>query len=110
MTVDHDHHRLRRKALEPYFTRQGVIRVEHKLEELVLTLMQRLLEVKGSGTVIRLDHALAALAGDVVSAICVENPDIQMLRHPDFNPDWFVLFHTLICSMPLFMNFAWIIK
>lgn len=110
MTVDHDHHRLRRKPLEPYFARSGVLRVEQKLEDLVITLAGRLFEVKGTGRPIRLDHALAALAGDVVSAICVEDPAIQMLRHPEFNPEWYNLFHTLIRSMPLFMNFAWIIK
>lgn len=110
MTVDHDLHRLRRKPLEPYFARQGVLRVEEKLEDLIVTLAGRLFEVKGTGKVIRLDHVFAALAGDVVSAICVEDPGIQMLRHPDFNPEWYDLFHTLIRSMPLFMNFAWIIK
>ncbi|KAI1857354.1 uncharacterized protein JN550_013234 [Neoarthrinium moseri] len=110
MTVDHDHHRLRRKPMEPFFSKTGVTRLEPRLQELVVILVQRLNELKGTGQVVRLDHVFTAMAGDAVQTICVTRPAISFLRHPDFNPDWFNLFHTLIRSMPLFMNFVSIIK
>ncbi|CZT49094.1 related to cytochrome P450 CYP3/CYP5/CYP6/CYP9 subfamilies [Rhynchosporium secalis] len=110
MTVDHDLHRRRRKPMEPFFSRQGVSRIEPKLSELVCTLVGRLQDYRGTGKVIRLDHALSALAGDVISNICMDDPPASFLHDPDFNPHWFELFHTLIRSMPIFMNFSWIIK
>ncbi|KUL83714.1 hypothetical protein ZTR_07489 [Talaromyces verruculosus] len=110
MTVDHDHHRRRRKPMEPFFSQAGVSRIEPLLHDLVQTLVARLHEYQGTGKPVRLDHAFAALAGDVVSAICIENPQISFLRDPGFSPHWYNLFHTLICSMPIFMNFTWIIQ
>ncbi|KAG8158079.1 hypothetical protein KVR01_011840 [Diaporthe batatas] len=110
MTVDHDHHRLRRKPMEPFFSRGSIARLEDRLQELTVTLVQRLQEYRGTGKVVRLDHVFAALAGDVVNVLCIANPTMSFLRHPDFNPYWYELFHTLIRSMPAFMNFPWIIR
>lgn len=110
MTVDHDHHRLRRKPMEPFFSKGGIVRLEHRLQELTVTLVQRLVEYRGSGRVLRLDHVFAAMAGDVVNVLCIANPTMSFIRDPDFNPYWYELFHTLIRSMPVFMNFPWIIK
>ncbi|KZL77279.1 cytochrome p450 [Colletotrichum incanum] len=110
MTVNHDHHRLRRKPMEPFFSKIGITRLEPRLHELTITMVQRLLEFKGTGKVIRLDHVFAAMAGDVVNVVCIANPTMSFLRHPEFNPDWYNLFHTLIRSMPIFMNFTSLIK
>lgn len=110
MTVDHDHHRLRRKPMEPFFSKGSIARLEDRLQELTVTLVQRLHEYRGTGRVLRLDHVFAAMAGDVVNVLCIANPTMSFLRHSDFNPYWYELFHTLIRSMPLFMNFPWVIK
>lgn len=110
MTVEHDHHRLRRKPMEPFFSKGSIARLEDRLIELTVTMVQRLDEFKGTGSVLRFDHVFAAMAGDVVNVLCIANPTMSFLRHPDFNPHWYELFHTLIRSMPLFMNFPWIIK
>ncbi|EME87126.1 uncharacterized protein MYCFIDRAFT_130725 [Pseudocercospora fijiensis CIRAD86] len=110
MTVDHHHHRMRRKPLEPFFSRAGVARFEPNLASVVMTLVHRLRGWEGTGTVLRLDHAFAALAGDIISTMCIESPSMSFLEDRDFAPDWYNLFHTLITSMPIFMNFPWIIK
>ncbi|KAH8786021.1 cytochrome P450 [Diaporthe sp. PMI_573] len=110
MTVDHDHHRLRRKPMEPFFSKGSIARLEHRLQELTVTLIQRLQEYRGTGRVLRLDHVFSAMAGDVVNVLCIANPTMSFIRDPDFNPYWYTLFHTLIRSMPIFMNFPWIIK
>lgn len=88
MTVGHDHHRLRRKPMEPFFSRSGVSRIEPLLHDLILTLVGRLDEFRGTGKIVRLDHVFSAMAGDVVSAICIENPQVSFLRDPEFNPRW----------------------
>lgn len=130
MTVDHHRHRLRRKPLEPFFSKAGVARFETVLADLTMTMVGRLKEYSGTESVLRLDHVFAALAGDIISCMCIEAPTMSFLRHKDFNPDWYTslfttriqkvyaysrchrynLFHTLIMSMPIFMNFPWIIR
>lgn len=110
MTVDHHQHRLRRKPLEPFFSKTGVARIESSLTAIIMTMEGRLRDYRGTGTVVRLDHVFAALAGDIISQICIEDPTTSFLRHKDFSPDWYNLFQTLIRSMPIFMNFPWIIK
>lgn len=74
--------------MEPFFSRFGVARLEPRLQELVVTLVQRLEEYRGTGKVVRLDHVFTAMAGDVVNVACVVNPTISFLRHPEFNPHW----------------------
>lgn len=88
MTVEHEHHRLRRKPMEPFFSKIGVARLEPRLQELVLVLVQRLEAYRGTGKVLRLDHVFTAMAGDIVNVICVANPTMSFLRDPDFNPYW----------------------
>jgi hypothetical protein len=74
--------------MEPFFSRAGVSRVEPLLHGLVQTLIGRLDEYKGTSKIVRLDHVFSALAGDVVSAICIEDPQMSFLRDAEFNPHW----------------------
>lgn len=88
MTVDHELHKLRRKPIETFFTQAGVRRIEPILHELVLTLTRRLRDYSGTGEVIRLDHALFAMAGDAIGAIAVGDTSMSLLRDAKFGPHW----------------------
>lgn len=47
----------------------------------------KLLAVKGTGAMIRLDHAFSSFAGDVIGELaCGDSP--EMLAGDDFTPDW----------------------
>ncbi|KAF2967401.1 hypothetical protein GQX73_g6156 [Xylaria multiplex] len=110
LTTGHDLHRKRRKPLEPFFSRLGVTRLEPMVAELCETLVVKRLEsFKGTGKIVRLDHAFLAFAGDVVGRICMDNPR-NLIDDPEFAPDYFNLFHTVIKSLPLFMAFPWLIR
>ena len=87
MTVPSDLHRRRRKPLEPYFSPVGITRIQPTLAELVCKLIQHLEAVKGTDTIIRLDHAFHAFSGDVVRRICCENKN-DFLDDPNFTPQW----------------------
>lgn len=89
-TIDHDLHRLRRKPMEPYFSRAGVSRIEPVLQSLVQAMVARLDELRGSGNIVRLDHVFSAFSGDVITAICIGNGEGASLRHPMFDPEWYV--------------------
>ncbi|TVY39771.1 Cytochrome P450 monooxygenase [Lachnellula occidentalis] len=107
---DHDAHRRRRKPLEPYFSRKGVMELEKStLHPTVRKLEKRFDAVKGTGTVVRLDYAFTAYTGDVIGKVCCEDRE-EFLEDPDFAPYWYELLHSIIKSIPLFMGLPWIIN
>ncbi|KAL9045863.1 MAG: hypothetical protein Q9214_001167 [Letrouitia sp. 1 TL-2023] len=83
LTVDHDLHRRRRKPLNPFFSRLGISRLEPVIVQSVKKLVARLELLKGSNTVVRLDHAFTALTGDVIGKVCCDDKEI-FLDDPDF--------------------------
>ncbi|KAI0526193.1 cytochrome P450 family protein [Xylaria bambusicola] len=110
LSTSHELHRKRRKPLEPFFSRLGVTRLEPMVAEVTENLIVKRFEsFKGSGKIVRLDHAFLAYAGDVVGRICMDNPR-NLVEDPEFAPDYFNLFHTVIKSLPLFLNFPWLIQ
>jgi hypothetical protein len=95
------------------------------LHEVTVKLNNRFESLKGTGTVVRLDHAFVAYSGDVISRICCEN-HVDMLEDPDFAPHWYVasgtphrsrslclrfnLLHGIIFAIPLMMGFPFLIE
>ena len=75
MSISSDLHRRRRKPLEPFFSRLGVIRIEPTLGVLVQKLVQRIESFRGTNVIVRLDHAFTALTGDVIAQICYEGKE-----------------------------------
>ncbi|KAL4933790.1 cytochrome P450 [Aspergillus undulatus] len=110
-TISHDLHRKRRKPLDPYFSRQGITRLEPMVAELTEKLVvNRLESYKGTGKVVRLDHAFTAFSGDVINRICVNRPSEVYVEDEDFAPWWFDMFHLGAVSLPLFMGMPWLIR
>jgi cytochrome P450 len=112
LTTDHDLHRRRRKPLEPFFSRMGISRLQPMLAEVALHLESRLRDLKGTKTVIRLDHAFSAFSGDIIGRICMDdvNSGGHFLDDPDFAPAWYDIIHTIVRSIPLFTGFPWIVQ
>ena len=87
-TIHHDIHRHRRKPMEPYFSRKGVVRMEPVLKGLITTMVHRLDSFRGTGSVVRLDHVFSAFSSDVITAICVGHNESTSLKHSNFDPEW----------------------
>ncbi|KAF2866147.1 cytochrome P450 [Massariosphaeria phaeospora] len=104
LSTDHDLHRRRRKPLEPFFSRLGVTRLEPMVAGVANRLVKRFEAVKGTGQVMRLDHAFVALSGDVIGRICCDN-HTDMVDEEDFGVDWYNLLHDFIHRIPLVMAF-----
>ncbi|KAI4284882.1 MAG: hypothetical protein L6R38_001091 [Xanthoria sp. 2 TBL-2021] len=109
LTTDHDLHRRRRRPLEPFFSRSGVLRLQPLLAETIEKFEDRLEQTKGSGSVIRLDHAFFALSGDVVGKLCWAEKE-EFLDDPNFSPEWYNLVHGIIKSIYLFQMFPWLAR
>lgn len=73
--------------MEPFFSRSGVLRLQPLLAETIEKFEDRLEQTKGSGSVIRLDHAFFALSGDVVDKLCWAEKE-EFLDDPNFSPEW----------------------
>lgn len=57
------------------------------INQVVANLVSRIEALKGTQSVIRLDHAFTAFSGDVISKICYEEHD-DFLQDPKFAPRW----------------------
>lgn len=88
-TPSHEIHKARRKAVEPFFSRQNIARIEPMIVEQATILDERLRQISGSGKVVTLEHAIFAFASDVVGRICCETSTIpHLLQEKDFAPQW----------------------
>ena len=111
--------------MDPFFSRQGVSRLEPMMAEVVGKFLARLNALKGTNSVIRLDHAFSAFSGDIMGRICWEN-DAEFLDDPHFAPEWYAysylsplrdlshvrynLLHIIFRSLPLFTGFPSLIQ
>ncbi|KAK6206499.1 hypothetical protein LQW54_007681 [Pestalotiopsis sp. IQ-011] len=85
-TGPHELHHMRRKAVEGFFSRQSVTRLESRVHIEAKSLDEKLLRYAGTGSIVRLDHAFACVTGDLAGQFaCGENP--ELLEEPDFNPE-----------------------
>ena len=64
-TVDHDHHRLRRSIMNPYFSKRAVVQREALVHEKIDRLFTRLRDLE----VVDFDVAFAALTADIITHI-----------------------------------------
>lgn len=133
----HDLHRLRRKPLDLFFSRQNIERMESMIVREATMMDDRFTSLRGTKTVINLEHVFAAVTGDIIAEVCTDEP-ISLLQDPEFSPHWFVpgrcavLGHLLIdlkrrgtnlqpclryqmiykclSVSPLFLHFSWLVN
>lgn len=73
--------------MEGFFSKQSVTRLESRIHYEARTLDEKLRHYRGTGTIVRLDHAFACVTGDLAGQFaCGENP--ELLEEPNFNPEW----------------------
>ncbi|KJZ70886.1 hypothetical protein HIM_09712 [Hirsutella minnesotensis 3608] len=86
ITLDHDHHRLRKAGLGTYFSKRKVQELEPRVKEKVLLLRQRLLERAGRGA-INLKDAFGGMALDIITQYCF-NQCMGALDREDLGREW----------------------
>lgn len=86
-TVAHDHHRIRRGALNAFFSKKAVVALEPVVQSKVDILSRRFAKAEATGEVIRIDAAFMALTMDVICQYAFANDD-AMLERDDFNVAW----------------------
>ncbi|KAK2013577.1 cytochrome P450 [Colletotrichum eremochloae] len=86
-TVSHNLHRLRRGALNPFFSVRSVVQLEPFIKEKVEKLSARFDELLKTGEIVRLDAAFMALTMDIICDYSFAR-DRKYLDEPDFKLLW----------------------
>ena len=106
-TVPHDLHRLRRAALNPYFSKQSVTHLEPVIKSLVDALCQRFREAQRSGEPINLGLAYSALTADIITKYSF-GKSYEYLTKPDFGAEWPAILIGVAELSHLLKQFGWL--
>lgn len=109
-TVAHNHHRLRRSALNPFFSKMVVGRMEPLILEKVERLATRFTEAAQSKDkpVLRLDAAFMALTMDIICHYAY-GESYNYLDDDDFRARWREAMISALENGILLRNFPWIL-
>jgi cytochrome P450 len=108
-TVEHKHHRLRRSALNPYFSKQMINRLEPMIQSIVNRLYKRLEEFRATEKPVEMRAAYSALTIDVITTYCF-NESWGHLEDPNFKRDWFEGVHTMLIAGNFMKHYPWMFK
>ncbi|RMZ77471.1 hypothetical protein DV738_g4378, partial [Chaetothyriales sp. CBS 135597] len=86
-TVPHDHHRLRRACLNPFFSKQAVMRLEPVITDMINSLCARFEGFRDAGQPFTADQAYAALTTDVITKYSF-GTSYGCIEAPNWNYDW----------------------
>jgi Cytochrome P450 len=86
-TIGHNHHRLRRSALNQFFSKRSVAELELMISSKVEQLCQQLATALETKEVVQLDIAYLALAMDIVTDYSFGQP-VGYLERKDFALEW----------------------
>jgi hypothetical protein len=94
LTPGHELHHQRRRPIEKVFSRQSIISYEWVIHKEMSLLEDKLLAAD-KATPLRLDHAFAAFAGDIIGELaCGKSP--ELMNGADFTPAWQVASHPMV--------------
>jgi len=86
-TASHNLHRLRRSALNPFFSKRAIANNEAQIKEKIEHLCRRLKECIENDEVVRLDAAFMALTMDIITQFAFGD-SYNYLDEPDFKLEW----------------------
>ncbi|KAK7185562.1 hypothetical protein DPSP01_010758 [Paraphaeosphaeria sporulosa] len=107
-TAPHALHRVRRSAVNPFFSKQNVRRLEPGIEERVGALVGRLRKRKERGEVVRMDHAYSAFTNDVVVQYCFDRSD-HHIEAPGFDPSFHETSFGAAKAISLLKHLPWLL-
>jgi cytochrome P450 len=91
-TTHHDLHRRRRAALNPFFSKQNIRRLEPVLHKCLRKVLNRLAQNAESGEPLRMNLLYSATTSDIISEYCF-GESYNNLDKEDLNEPFFSAFH-----------------
>ncbi|KAL8785036.1 MAG: hypothetical protein Q9195_008796 [Heterodermia aff. obscurata] len=106
-TIGHEHHRLRRAAIAPLFSKALIQQFEPSVQAMIDKLMSRLQKLKGSGTVINMIAMYPCLTSDIICQYAFASP-YGYLDEPEFAPLWHKAVMDASEGSHFFKQFPWL--
>jgi cytochrome P450 len=108
-TVQHDLHRLRRGALNPFFSKKAVTALQEITRNKVDEMCMRMKDYSGQDKILDLGTAFTAVTLDVITKYCYDSC-LNCVSQPDFAPQWKKLMGGLFEPVPVTKHFPWVLK
>ncbi|KAF7959762.1 hypothetical protein EAE96_001371 [Botrytis aclada] len=111
-TQDHGHHRIRRNALNPFFSKKSINDLVSRIHRPILILCDRLEEASQSGITLNMKYFYAAVTLDIINDYCFSRQPDNILRE-DFgrksfdDVDNFLVLSLLNIHIPYLMRFSY---
>ncbi|KAF7930612.1 uncharacterized protein EAE98_005012 [Botrytis deweyae] len=111
-TQDHEHHRIRRNALNPFFSKKSINDLVSRIQRPILILCDRLEEASKSGVTLNMKYFYAAVTLDIINDYCFSRQPDNILRE-DFgrksfdDVDNFLVISLLNIHIPYLMRFSY---
>ena len=106
-TVPHDHHRLRRSALNPFFSKKSILAIEPLIQEKVDKLCIALTKYAETQEPIELGLAYMAETLDIISHYAF-GVSYGLVEQPGFSPLWKDVVSMTMESFALVRNLPWL--
>ncbi|KAI4157454.1 MAG: hypothetical protein LQ342_008264 [Letrouitia transgressa] len=106
-TLPHDVHRIRRAAVNPYFSKASVRRLEPVIQGSLSRLLNRMSAASTSGEIMRLPIVFKALTCDIIQEYAFGTQEKHMNRE-DYNLPFFEAVAAFIEGSHLLLHCAWV--
>ncbi|KAG4425028.1 hypothetical protein IFR04_001798 [Cadophora malorum] len=107
-TIDHDHHRLRRSAISPFFSKTNVRKLEPVIQGNVDKLMRRLERLEGTRKPVNLNVVFGAFTSDIIIEYAFGESQ-GYLDEEDFNVDFFQMMDSIHHIGAAAKQFGWLL-
>ncbi|KAF2971661.1 hypothetical protein GQX73_g1881 [Xylaria multiplex] len=109
-TPEHDIHRIRRNALNPFFSKRAILERARVIQEHMDALCQRLKsEFQGRSRVLVINDMLACWTTDIITDYCFDRRH-NFIMEPDFKPPLIRSLTDLIERVHWITQFVWLAK
>lgn len=106
-TIDHDHHRIRRAALNPFFSKSSIVAIEPLIQERVDKLSEVLSRYATAGAVMEMHNAFTSLTLDIISTYAF-GESYGLLELPGFSPEWKEALKATVESSIMNRHLPWV--
>ena len=107
-TLPHDHHRLRRSALAPYFSKASVTRLEPVIRDCIDKLCSRLRDFQKAKKPVSIEVAFCALTMDIITEYSF-GKSYGCLDDKDLSPQWLEVMMAVSRSSQINKQFGWLL-
>jgi Cytochrome P450 len=106
-TVSHDLHRMRRAALNPYFSKASIRRLEPIIRDTVAKLLKRMDSHQKSGEVLPMTVVYKAMTSDIINNYAFGKSD-NCMDMKDYNVSFFDAVEAIFEASHLSLQFRWL--